>query len=128
MAKSRGKNKIASSLGVILDVVEVADSIFVKLTGKTIPAWLKEFQQPPKELPPGEQAAPRQETAMSLDDAYSVLGLPQTASMEEVKRNYGRLAFIFHPDRKGGYNEAMKLLNIAYQQIMKGKGVRGIGC
>lgn len=120
MAKSRGKNKIASSLGVILDVVEVADSIFVKLTGKTIPAWLKEFQQPPRELPPGEQAA-RQQPDMPLADAYAVLGVPQTASIEEVKRNYSQLAFIFHPDRKGGYNEAMKLLNQAYERVMREK-------
>jgi len=120
MAKSRGKNKIASSLGVILGVVEVADAIFVKLTGKTIPAWLKEFQQEPRELPPGKQAAPQQPD-MPFADAYAILGLPQTASMEEVKRNYGRLAFIFHPDRKGGYNEAMKLLNQAYERVMREK-------
>ena len=121
MAKSRRKNKVANSLGVILDVVTVVDTTFERLTGKSIASWLKEFQQQPRELPPGEQAAPRQEPAMSLDDAYSVLGLPKTASLEEVKRNYGRLAFIFHPDRKGGYNEAMKLLNNAYQQIMEEK-------
>jgi len=120
MAKSRGKNKIASSLGVILGVVEVADAIFVKLTGKTIPAWLKEFQQQPKELPLGEQAA-RQQPDMPLADAYAVLGVPQTASIEEVKRNYSQLAFIFHPDRKGGYNEAMKLLNQAYDRAMREK-------
>ena len=120
MAKSRGKNKVASSLGVILDVVNVVDTAFERLTGKTIAAWLKEFQQEPRELPLGKQAAPHQEPAMSLDDAYSVLGLPKTASLEEVKRNYSRLAFIFHPDR-GGYEEAMKLLNNAYQQITKEK-------
>lgn len=120
MAKSRGKNKIASSLGVILGVVEVVNTTFEQLTGKTISSWLKEFQQQPKELPPGEQAA-RQQPDMPLADAYAVLGLPQTASIEEVKRNYGRLAFIFHPDRKGGYNEAMKLLNQAYEKVMREK-------
>jgi len=120
MAKGRGKNKIASSLGVILGVVEVVNTTFEQLTGKTISSWLKEFQQQPKELPPGEQAA-RQQPDMPLADAYAVLGLPQTASIEEVKRNYGRLAFIFHPDRKGGYNEAMKLLNQAYEKVMREK-------
>jgi len=121
MAKNRRKNKIANSLGVILDVVEVVDITFERLTGKSIASWLKEFQQQPRELPLGEQAAPQQEPAMPLADAYAILGLPQTASIEEVKRNYSRLAFIFHPD-KGGYEEAMKLLNNAYQQITKEKG------
>ncbi|MBA7707934.1 Chaperone protein DnaJ [subsurface metagenome] len=53
---------------------------------------------------------------MSLADAYAVLGLPRTASLEEVKRNYKHLAAVFHPD-KGGYDEAMKLLNRAYERI-----------
>ena len=121
MARSKGKAKEQNPFGIVLDIVNVADTIFAKLTGKTIAAWLKEFQQPPEELPSGEQAAPHQEPAMSLDDAYSVLGLPKTASLEEVKRNYRQLALIFHPD-KGGYEEAMKLLNNAYQQITKEKG------
>jgi len=120
MAKSKSKNKVANSLGVILGVVEVADAIFVKLTGKSIPAWLKEFQQPPRELPQGEQAA-RQQPAMPLADAYAILGLPQTASIEEVKRNYGRLSFIFHPDKPSGYTPAMQKLNEAYESVMREK-------
>ena len=120
MARGKGKAKEQNPFGIVLDIVNVADTIFAKLTGKTIASWLKEFQQQPRELPLGEQAAPQQEPALSLDDAYSVLGLPKTASLEEVKRNYRQLALIFHPD-KGGYEEAMKLLNNAYQQIMKEK-------
>jgi len=120
MAKSRRKNKVASSLGVILEVVDVIDTTFKQLTGKSIASWLKEFQQPPRELPLGDQAAPQQ-PAMPLADAYAILGLPQTASIEEVKRNYGRLAFIFHPDREGGYNEAMKRVNEAYERVMREK-------
>lgn len=120
MARTRRKNKIANSLQVILDVVEVVDTTFERLTGKSLATWLKEFQQQPRELPPGEQAAPQQPD-MPLADAYSILGLPQTASMEEVKRNYKQLALIFHPDRKGGYNEAMKLLNQAYEIVMREK-------
>ncbi|MBA7685929.1 Chaperone protein DnaJ [subsurface metagenome] len=120
MAKSKRKNKVASSLGVILGVVEVVNTTFEQLTGKSISSWLKELQQPPRELPPGEQAAPQQ-PAMPLADAYAILGLPQTASIEEVKRNYGRLAFIFHPDREGGYNEAMKRVNEAYERVMREK-------
>jgi len=120
MAKSKSKNKVANSLGVILDVVAVFDTTVERLTGKSISSWLKEFQQQPRELPQGEQAA-RQQPAMPLADAYAILGLPQTASIEEVKRNYGRLAFIFHPDKPSGYNPAMQKLNEAYERIMREK-------
>ena len=58
---------------------------------------------------------------MPLVDAYAILGLPQTASLEEVQRNYKHLAAVFHPD-KGGYKEAMVLLNNAHDRIMKEKG------
>ncbi|MBA7701641.1 Chaperone protein DnaJ [subsurface metagenome] len=112
MAKQKKK---ANSLGVILDLVDVVDTTFERLTGKNIATWLKDFQQQPKELPQGEQVA-RQQPAMPLADAYAVLGLPRTASLKEVKRNYKRLAAIFHPDA-GGYDEAMKLLNRAYERI-----------
>jgi len=120
MAKQKKK---ANSLGVILDFVDVVDTTFERLTGKNIATWLSEFQQP-KELPPGQQAATQEDQTMPLADAYSVLGLPPTASLEEVKRNYRNLAAVFHPD-KGGYKEAMVLLNRAYEQIMnREKGVR----
>ncbi|GAI68268.1 unnamed protein product, partial [marine sediment metagenome] len=39
-----------------------------------------------------------------------------------VKRNYRRLAVVFHPDHPGGYEEAMKLLNNARERILKEKG------
>lgn len=120
MARSRRKNKIANSLGVILDVVAVVDTTFERLTGKSIASWLKEFQQQPRELPSGEQAAPQQ-PAIPLADAYAVLGVPQTASIDEVKKRYRVLANLFHPD-KGGYGEAMKLLNVAYERIRREKG------
>lgn len=96
------------------------DETFEKLTGKPIAAWLKEFQARPRELPAGEQV-PTPEPVMPLADAYAILGLPQTASLEEVKRNYKHLAVIFHPD-KGGYDEAMKLLNRAFERIKGEKG------
>ena len=118
MAKSRRKKKSQNTFGVILDLVDVVDETFERLTGKPIAAWLKEFQQRPRELPSGEQTFPHQEAAMPLVDAYAVLGLPQTASLAEVKKNYRSLAVIFHPD-KGGYKEAMILLNNAYGRIMK---------
>jgi curved DNA-binding protein CbpA len=55
---------------------------------------------------------------MPLDMAYAILGLKPGASLDDVKRNYRNLASLFHPD-KGGYAEAMRLLNQAYERITK---------
>lgn len=120
MPKRNAKTKEGNSLSVLLDLVDVVDATFERLTGKNVAAWLKEFQQRPRELTEGESAVSPQ-PGMPLADAYAVLGLPRTASSEEVKRNYRNLAVIFHPDR-GGYDEAMKLLNRAYQRIKGEKG------
>ncbi len=118
MAHRKKKARSNNTFGVVLDLVDLVDTTFERLTGKSVAAWLKEFQQRPRELPSGEQAFPHQEAAMPLVDAYAVLGLPQTASLAEVKKNYRNLAVIFHPD-KGGYKEAMILLNNAYGRIME---------
>ncbi|MBA7680568.1 hypothetical protein ES703_88889 [subsurface metagenome] len=117
MSRGKRKSKANSTFGVIADFAETVDTVFERFTGKTIASCLKEFQQRPQELPPGGKAAPSQ-SAMPLADAYMVLGLPKTATLEEVKRNYKHLAAVFHPD-KGGYTEAMVLLNNAYDTIKK---------
>jgi len=119
MSRGKRKRKANSTFGLIVDFAESVDTVFEQLTGKPISAWLNEFRQRPQELPPGEKAGPAQPT-MPLVDAYAVLGLPQTASLEEVKRNYKHLAVVFHPD-KGGYKEAMVLLNQAYERVLREK-------
>ena len=121
MAKRKGKTELLDAFDAIAGFRDLVNESFEKLTGKTVAAWLREFQQQPQQLPGGEQAAAPEPT-MPLAFAYAVLGLPQTASPEEVKRNYKRLAVVFHPD-KGGYKEAMVLLNNAYEEIMR-KGRR----
>ena len=117
MARQKRKTELQDAFDAIAGFRDLVNETFEKVTGKSIVAWLKEFQQP-RDLPPGEQASARG-PAIPLADAYAILGLPQTASLEEVKRNYKRLAAVFHPD-KGGYKEAMVLLNNAYERIMKG--------
>lgn len=117
MAKQRGKGKSQSELGVIVDLAHTINDAFEALTGKTVPAWLEEFRQEPRELPPSEQYLPGQ-PVMSLADAYTILGLPRTATLAEVDRNFKNLAAVFHPDR-GGYHEAMVLLNRAHDRITK---------
>ena len=121
MARGKRKTDIQDAFDTIAGFRDLVDETFEKLTGKPIAAWLKEFQQRPRELPGGEKAVPQEDPAMSLATAYMVLGLPQTASFEEVKRNYRNLAVVFHPD-KGGYQEAMVLLNQAYERIQKQRG------
>lgn len=121
MTRRKRKTEIQDAFDAIAGFRDLVDETFEKLTGKPIAAWLKEFQQRPRELPGGKQTVSQQEPTMPLADAYAVLGLPQTASLEEVKRNYKRLAAVFHPD-KGGYDEAMKLLNRAYEAIQQQRG------
>ncbi len=112
------KSKQPNAFGIVSDFAETVDTVFERLTGKPIASWLKEFQQP-KDLPAGEQIDVA--GSMPLADAYAILGLPPTASLKEIKKNYGNLAAVFHPD-KGGYTEAMVLLNNAYERVMKERG------
>jgi len=121
MVRRRRKTQIQDAFDAIAGFRDLADETFERLTGKPIADWLKQFGQQPRDLPGGKPAAPQQEQGMPLADAYAIMGLPLTASFEEVKRNYRRLAVIFHPDKQGGYEDAMKLLNIAYDAIKKGR-------
>ena len=121
MSRHKRKTQIQDAFDVIAGFRDLVDETFERLTGKPIAAWLKEFQQRPRELPGGKQTVSQEEPAMPIVDAYAILGLPDTASLEEVKRNYKRLAAVFHPD-KGGYVEAMKLLNQAYEAIQRQRG------
>lgn len=57
-----------------------------------------------------------------MQDPYRVLGVPQGASEDEIKKAYRTLAKKYHPDVNNGSPEAearMKEVNEAYSQIMK---------
>jgi molecular chaperone DnaJ len=41
-----------------------------------------------------------------MSDFYQVLNLPRTASDDDIKQSYRRLAMQFHPDKNGGSKEA----------------------
>ncbi len=50
-------------------------------------------------------------------DYYTTLGVPRTASQEDIKKAYRKLAHEFHPDKKGGNEAKFKELNEAYQVL-----------
>lgn len=68
---------------VITGFARGVNRVFEMFTGKLVAAWFKEFGRPVGELPAGEQAA-LSEPSMPLADAYAIMGLPPTASIDEV--------------------------------------------
>ena len=50
-----------------------------------------------------------------MSDYYQTLGVNKTASQEEVKQAYRKLAHQHHPDKKGGDEKKFKEINEAYQ-------------
>jgi len=63
-------------------------------------------------------------------DPYVVLGLPPTASWEEISAAHRRLAKVHHPDRlidasderREDSNQRIRDLNIAYMELRRRKG------
>ncbi|HEV8601668.1 MAG TPA: molecular chaperone DnaJ, partial [Patescibacteria group bacterium] len=50
-------------------------------------------------------------------DFYSTLGIPKTASPDEIKRAYRKLAHEHHPDKNKGNEDKFKQINEAYQVL-----------
>ena len=53
-------------------------------------------------------------------DYYELLGLDKTASADEIKKAYRKMAMKYHPDRNQGDSEAeskFKEVNEAYQVL-----------
>ena len=52
-------------------------------------------------------------------DYYEILGVPKTATEDEIKRAYRKLAHQYHPDKNGGDDKKFKEINGAYQVLGK---------
>ena len=50
-------------------------------------------------------------------DYYNILGVSKTASADDIKRAYRKLAHEHHPDKKGGDEKKFKEINEAYQVL-----------
>ena len=51
-----------------------------------------------------------------MSDPYEVLGLPSTATLDEIKRRYRQLAARYHPDH-GVESWIFKQIRAAYEQL-----------
>lgn len=59
-----------------------------------------------------------------MKDYYQILGVAKTASEEEIKKAYRKLAHQYHPDKAGGDEKKFKEINEAYQ-VLSDKTKRG---
>jgi DnaJ-domain-containing protein 1 len=55
---------------------------------------------------------------LERQQALAMMGLPPTATRQQIKRRYRELAKKYHPDR-GGDSREMQRLVAAYQLLMK---------
>nr|GMD42951.1 chaperone protein DnaJ 6-like [Ipomoea batatas] len=76
----------------------------------------------------GEEASPNRESAHASSSSaanekslYEILGVERTASQQEIKRAYYKLALRLHPDKNPGDEEA----NEKFQQLQKVMSVLG---
>ena len=66
-----------------------------------------------------------------LDSAYSILGISSSATDEEVKKAYRKMAIENHPDKVGYMGEDIRkaaekkfmTINEAYEKIKKQRGI-----
>lgn len=59
-----------------------------------------------------------------LYNPYELLGLSPQSTNEEIKQRYKQLAIVWHPDKRGGNEEAMKRLNKAYDEICEQRQIK----
>lgn len=86
-----------------------------KESGKTKKEYIGKKEPKPKEAPD-----PRKEIFSPItathELACSILGLPKTYNLGEIKKQYRKLSLVHHPDRGGDVQE-MKFINAAYEWL-----------
>lgn len=110
MAKKLTASQIAKEL----------NDIVLTFSGKSISGWIQETWERSQRTTIGQATAGVERAARAVDP-YAILGIPSSASLEDVERRYRQLSNVYHPDKAGGYEGAMKLLNNAYEQIKRNK-------
>jgi len=58
---------------------------------------------------------------MATRDYYEILGVSRTATQDDIKKAFRRLAHQYHPDKSGGDEEKFKEANEAYQVLSDGQ-------
>lgn len=58
---------------------------------------------------------------MATKDYYNVLGVEKSASKDDIKKAFYKLAAKYHPDKKGGDEAKFKEINEAYQTLSDDK-------
>lgn len=51
-------------------------------------------------------------------DYYNILNVNKNSSKEEIKKNYRKLAKLYHPDKNGGEDSKFKEISIAYNVLI----------
>lgn len=77
------------------------------------------------------RASSSSSSAKSVKNPYSILGIEESATNEEVKKAYRRLAMKFHPDKVEGLGDEVKKnaeqqfreINEAYETIKNQRGI-----
>ena len=52
-----------------------------------------------------------------MQDYYEILGVSKSASEDEIKKAFRKLAHKYHPDKAGGDEKKFKEINEAYQVL-----------
>ena len=95
--------------------------------------WQDWEEQQQKQQQRQQQQSRRSSNQMSLSDAYTILGVSDRVSNDEIKKSYRKMAMKYHPDRLGTgasqreiqrATEKITQINQAYDVICKAKGIK----
>jgi len=119
--------------GRLLQVIEpVWARAFIRLQAG-LPPWVEKKPPRPKpeEPPPEDAKRKKRRFVPSIPDPgtcpFTILGLPRTASLDEINRAFRRLALQTHPDRGGSARDFIRA-KWAHEEAMairhRGAGTR----